>query len=50
MFVIVSQLIKTSPFTSLWDGSVSVNFFKDNAKINGKYSAFLLFRKKELSF
>ncbi len=26
MFVIVSQLVKKSPFTALWGGSVSVDF------------------------
>jgi hypothetical protein len=25
LFIITSQLIKSSPFTSLWEGSVSVN-------------------------
>jgi hypothetical protein len=44
LFVIASQLIKPSPFTSLWDGSVSVDFvfmiMPESKENNQKYSDF----------
>jgi hypothetical protein len=47
LFVIASQLIKPSPFTSLCMGaSVSVKFFfYENDSMKGKQSSFILFQK-----
>ncbi len=44
--VIASQLIKPSPFTSLWGGPNFFGFvFYDNSRIKEKLSAFFSVRK-----
>jgi hypothetical protein len=37
IYVIASQLIKPGPFTSSWDGPVSVDLFYDNSMDHWKF-------------